>query len=170
MVPPTTGGAPDTLQFSAIFAPDPARGPVHTAECTARTDRWQGGTKWHPLPLVRGGEEEAPSQPWMGGTGLLATSILPGMGCLVVYICGMDEKWEWIRLKGLAIRRRAHNRARWQCGIALGAWRPAPPPQKCVDCGAPARVHDHRDYRQPFITDPVCLSCNRRRGPALPEV
>lgn len=38
----------------------------------------------------------------------------------------------------------------------------------CVDCGAPARHYDHRDYTQPLAVDPTCHSCNLRRGPGLP--
>lgn len=43
-----------------------------------------------------------------------------------------------------------------------------PPPwsQKCVDCGNPARVFDHRDYAAPLDVEPVCGTCNQRRGPA----
>lgn len=35
----------------------------------------------------------------------------------------------------------------------------------CVDCGARAREYDHRDYNQPLKVEPVCRTCNRRRGP-----
>lgn len=37
----------------------------------------------------------------------------------------------------------------------------------CVDCSAVARCYDHRDYRKPLEVDPVCRSCNARRGPAI---
>jgi hypothetical protein len=37
----------------------------------------------------------------------------------------------------------------------------------CVDCGAPARHYDHRDYNKPTEVDPVCVPCNMRRGPAI---
>lgn len=37
----------------------------------------------------------------------------------------------------------------------------------CVDCGAPARHYDHRDYNKPLEVGPVCPSCNARRGPAM---
>jgi len=37
---------------------------------------------------------------------------------------------------------------------------------KCVDCGKPARVYDHRDYAHPLDVDPVCKRCNQKRGPA----
>ena len=36
----------------------------------------------------------------------------------------------------------------------------------CVDCGRPAQVFDHRDYSRPMDVDPVCRSCNSRRGSA----
>jgi len=40
---------------------------------------------------------------------------------------------------------------------------------KCVDCGRQATEYDHRDYRKPLEVEPVCRSCNRKRGPALGE-
>lgn len=38
----------------------------------------------------------------------------------------------------------------------------------CADCSKPARCYDHRDYGKPLDVQPVCRSCNRRRGPARP--
>lgn len=38
----------------------------------------------------------------------------------------------------------------------------------CCDCGKPAYCYDHRDYGQPMAVDPVCRSCNVRRGTAKP--
>lgn len=38
---------------------------------------------------------------------------------------------------------------------------------KCLDCGRPAEVYDHRDYLKPLEVDPVCKACNWKRGPAL---
>lgn len=38
--------------------------------------------------------------------------------------------------------------------------------QICVDCGAQARHYDHRDYDKPLIVEPVCVSCNLKRGKA----
>lgn len=38
----------------------------------------------------------------------------------------------------------------------------------CVDCGATAEVYDHRDYSRPLVVEPVCRSCNCRRGPGAP--
>lgn len=50
--------------------------------------------------------------------------------------------------------------------IATGAlMRPAT--YKCVDCDKQAQQYDHRDYRKPLDVDPVCRSCNQRRGRAL---
>lgn len=37
----------------------------------------------------------------------------------------------------------------------------------CVDCGAEAMVYDHREYAKPLDVEPVCVSCNKRRGPAI---
>lgn len=37
----------------------------------------------------------------------------------------------------------------------------------CVDCEQPAAHYDHRDYARPLQVEPVCVSCNARRGPAL---
>lgn len=40
----------------------------------------------------------------------------------------------------------------------------------CVDCGIRAAHYDHRDYARPLDVDPVCASCNVRRGPGrIPE-
>lgn len=36
----------------------------------------------------------------------------------------------------------------------------------CVDCGASAAHYDHRDYGRPLDVEPVCHSCNMRRGAA----
>jgi len=37
----------------------------------------------------------------------------------------------------------------------------------CVDCGAPARHYDHRDYNKPDVVEPVCKRCNANRPPAI---
>lgn len=42
---------------------------------------------------------------------------------------------------------------------------PAPVHLHCADCGNPAHVYDHLDYTQPLLVEPVCRSCNVRRGP-----
>lgn len=36
----------------------------------------------------------------------------------------------------------------------------------CADCGDVAHEYDHRDYGRPLEVEPVCRSCNRRRGTA----
>jgi hypothetical protein len=37
----------------------------------------------------------------------------------------------------------------------------------CADCGGPARSYDHRNYAKPLVVEPVCRSCNVKRGPAV---
>ncbi len=39
---------------------------------------------------------------------------------------------------------------------------------KCVDCGCQAEIYDHKDYNKPLEVEPVCRSCNRKRGSAIP--
>lgn len=36
---------------------------------------------------------------------------------------------------------------------------------RCVDCDRWAECWDHRDYSKPLMVEPVCQSCNMRRGP-----
>jgi len=36
----------------------------------------------------------------------------------------------------------------------------------CMDCGLVATCYDHRDYSKPLEVDPVCMVCNKKRGPA----
>lgn len=38
----------------------------------------------------------------------------------------------------------------------------------CADCGSKATDYDHRDYNKPLEVQPVCRSCNKKRGPAIP--
>lgn len=37
----------------------------------------------------------------------------------------------------------------------------------CADCAAVAHEYDHRDYGRPLDVQPVCRSCNKRRGTAI---
>lgn len=37
----------------------------------------------------------------------------------------------------------------------------------CIDCGHWAEVYDHRKYSEPLVVEPVCQSCNCKRGPAV---
>jgi len=39
----------------------------------------------------------------------------------------------------------------------------------CADCGKVAQHYDHRDYNRPLDVEPVCHSCNLKRGPAIPR-
>lgn len=44
---------------------------------------------------------------------------------------------------------------------------PAAKDCRCVDCGLQARIYDHRSYASHRLLDvePVCSSCNQKRGP-----
>jgi hypothetical protein len=67
--------------------------------------------------------------------------------------------------KARPLQRRAIARVRY--AVATGRIRPARD-HSCVDCGEPAKHYDHRDYTKPLDVDPVCVSCNRRRGAGYP--
>lgn len=63
----------------------------------------------------------------------------------------------------------AHYAGQWaraevQRAIALGRLMPADS-FRCTDCPEWAAEYEHRNYSQPFAVDPVCTSCNCRRGP-----
>jgi len=60
-------------------------------------------------------------------------------------------------------KKRAHNRIKTQ--IEHGKML-RPTSYECWDCGKPADRYDHRDYGKPLDVQPVCLSCNSKRGPA----
>jgi len=38
----------------------------------------------------------------------------------------------------------------------------------CTDCEVCATEYDHRNYFKPLEVEPVCHSCNVKRGPAYP--
>ena len=62
-------------------------------------------------------------------------------------------------------QRRAH--AAVCVAIKKGKLKPAHD-SYCVDCGNPATEYDHRDYNKPLEVEPVCQSCNYKRGSAIP--
>jgi hypothetical protein len=70
--------------------------------------------------------------------------------------------FSWSKRTGSARASSAVNRA-----VKSGKLSPAKD-CACVDCGNPARDYDHRDYNKPLQVQPVCRSCNKLRGPALP--
>lgn len=45
---------------------------------------------------------------------------------------------------------------------------PHPSTLTCADCNGPASEYEHRDYNKPLSVEPICRSCNHRRGPAIP--
>lgn len=38
---------------------------------------------------------------------------------------------------------------------------------KCVDCGNQAKHWEHRNYARPLLVEPVCQSCNYKRGRSI---
>lgn len=71
---------------------------------------------------------------------------------------------EWRRAKPLAA---SAHRILWS---AINR-KLLPHPRKsgaCVDCGIGAQCYDHRDYTKPLEVEPVCIRCNRLRGPGHP--
>jgi len=59
-------------------------------------------------------------------------------------------------------------RAEVSSAIARGELQPVYT-HACVDCGVTAQAYDHRDYGKPLDVEPVCDSCNLKRGSALPS-
>jgi hypothetical protein len=58
-------------------------------------------------------------------------------------------------------------RAHTLVGVAVRlGFLPRPNDLRCTDCGNNAQEYDHRDYSKPLDVEPVCCSCNRKRGPA----
>ena len=41
---------------------------------------------------------------------------------------------------------------------------------QCSDCEKPAVCYDHRDYTKPLDLEPVCVSCNWKRGQGYPRL
>ena len=66
--------------------------------------------------------------------------------------------------------KREHYNGRMRAGyevaraIKSGILTP-PKTLRCADCSKPAIEYDHRDYGKPLQVDPVCSSCNSKRGP-----
>lgn len=49
--------------------------------------------------------------------------------------------------------------------IRKGILKP-PSDYRCVDCGGEGQTYDHRFYTRPLEVEPVCRSCNKKRGSA----
>lgn len=65
---------------------------------------------------------------------------------------------------GLAHYAGMKARAEVNRAIALGRLMPADR-FRCTDCPEWATEYEHRDYSRPLAVEPVCASCNCRRGP-----
>ena len=64
-------------------------------------------------------------------------------------------------------RKKATDYARWlvsQAIIDMVLLRPEK--LQCIDCGAAAKLYEHRSYNKPLEVEPMCVSCNTLRGPA----
>jgi hypothetical protein len=60
------------------------------------------------------------------------------------------------------------NRAVGAVGYAIRSGRLRHPSMYyCADCFKRATEYDHRDYTKPLVVDPVCHTCNSRRGPGI---
>jgi len=66
------------------------------------------------------------------------------------------------------LRVSAYNKLR--CALARGDIEPITDDCKCVDCGAPAKCFEHRNYFKPLDVDKVCISCNQQRGEGYPPL
>lgn len=70
---------------------------------------------------------------------------------------GSPSYWEWqqrcMTMVAYAVKRGALP------SLATGEY-------KCSDCDKPAEQYDHRDYARPLDVEPVCRSCNLKRGSA----
>lgn len=64
----------------------------------------------------------------------------------------------------------AHNSHKYVLKAIKDGYLPRLSGLSCVDCGAPAKAYDHRDYNRPLDVEPVCHACNVKRGPAIPFV
>jgi hypothetical protein len=87
------------------------------------------------------------------------------------HYCRVELRWyqrEVLICDGCeALRRPIQKRAVDAVRRAVKAGRlPAPSAYQCMDCARPAAVYDHRDYGKPLCVEPVCRSCNGKRGPA----
>jgi hypothetical protein len=80
-----------------------------------------------------------------------------------ICICGNCTRARESQLRAAAARAiAAVQRAKARGELAY-----LPDGTPCVDCGAVAMVYDHREYAKPLDVEPVCISCNKLRGPAI---
>lgn len=64
------------------------------------------------------------------------------------------------------IKDTAMNRAKGVVSVAVRMGRlPDVKQLRCSDCGERAACWEHRDYRYALWVEPVCVSCNSKRGP-----
>lgn len=80
-----------------------------------------------------------------------------------IYVCGDCDRARGLQLRAASARAiAAVQRAKVRGELPY-----LPDGTPCVDCGAEAMVYDHREYAKPLDVEPVCISCNKLRGPAI---
>ena len=60
-----------------------------------------------------------------------------------------------------SVMRQAHLAVR---RAVIAGTLPRPDSLYCIDCGGFATMYDHRDYLRQLDVEPVCRSCNTKRG------
>lgn len=85
------------------------------------------------------------------------------------YCQGEEMRLPWTKVCRSCAPIRNRLRARCVAAIGIAITKGAlvrPTARQCADCDRMAQVYDHRDYTKPLHVDPVCRSCNVKRGPA----
>ena len=95
-----------------------------------------------------------------------------GNRILICPLCGeSDDRWHNAKIcwscARLIYKSQVESYKKVRNAIMAGKL-PSLAHQMCVDCGKPAKCYDHRDYNQPLKVEPVCTSCNKKRGYGLP--
>ena len=94
--------------------------------------------------------------------------------CLVCGVDGLEKRGRGqalycLKCAGVAnLRNGAREAYRAIARARANGLLPAAKEFQCVDCGKQALDWDHRDYNKPLDVEPVCRSCNKLRGPAIP--
>ncbi len=83
---------------------------------------------------------------------------------------GLGDKRSWVCAPCSIVRDRIRARTHIAVGNAIrNGVLHHPRMFFCVDCeDKQAECYDHRDYRKPLDVDPVCRSCDKRRGTGYP--
>jgi len=81
-------------------------------------------------------------------------------------VCGVSQNRGTLCYRCYLARGKKQSRAQRATRKAVFEGKlPVPSTLQCADCKAPAHVYDHLSYDDPLAVEPVCRSCNVRRGP-----